>query len=114
MVDAAEALKQVQDWGGAPSNSKFVCTTCKSDAGVMADFFAEVSSGQKGAAAPVIFIAPNCRSATDTQVFCLHARPVCTSAPNCHSAMVDTAVRWTPPHSISVHARSTSESWGRA
>jgi len=104
MVDAAEALKQVQDWGGAPANSKFVCSTCKSDAGVMAEFFAEVSSGQKGATAPLIFIAPNCRSATDTQVFCLHACSVCTPTPNCHSAMDVTA--------FYLSTRSTSESWG--
>lgn len=83
MVDASEALKQVQDWGGAPANSKFVCSTCKSDAGAMAEFFSEVSSGQKGAAEPMIFVAPNCRSATDTkamQRLVEHLKRSCDSA----------------------------------
>ena len=42
MVDSSEALKQLQDWGGTPPNSKFVCSNSKSDAGVMAEFFSEV------------------------------------------------------------------------
>ncbi len=67
MLDSSEALKQIQDWGGAPPNSKFICSTSKSDAGVMAEFFSEVSRGQKGAE-QMILIAPNCRSASDTKM----------------------------------------------
>lgn len=66
MVDSSEALKQLQDWGGAPQNSKFVCATSKSDAGVMAEFFSEVSKGQKDAQ-QMILIAPNCRGASDSE-----------------------------------------------
>ena len=64
MVDSSEALQQLQDWGGAPPNSKFLCSSSKSDAGVMAEFFSEVSSEAKGAQ-QMILAAPNCRSAAD-------------------------------------------------
>jgi len=66
MVDSSEALKQLQDWGGSPPNSKFVCSSSKSDAGVLAEIFSEVSQGQK-AAEQMILIAPNCRSASDVK-----------------------------------------------